>query len=171
VLDGLRFAPPSGKSAFICACFLQPDEVIMATFSARVLLTTATVSVLAGCGVKTRTVDVSPRMNRPASCEAVIRVFDSRAEIPADYYELAFIEAEGNSVYTTDKKLQDQIIKRAAQVGATAIVANPVSEAKTGVKILGEALGTKSATSKASALAIYMPADDGRLVQLCGVSR
>lgn len=133
------------------------------------LLSIASVAVIAGCGVKTQSVDMNPSFSRPASCEAVIQVYDSRAEIPNDYYELAFIEAEGSSVYTTDKKIQDQIIKRAAQVGATAIVANPISEAKTAIKVLGEALGTNSATTRATALAIYMPADADRLAQLCGV--
>jgi hypothetical protein len=133
------------------------------------LLSLATAAVLSGCGVKTQSVDINPSFSRPASCLEVITTYDSRADIPHDYYELAWIEAEGNSVYTTDKKIQDQIRKRAAQVGATAIVANPVSEAKTAVKILGEALGTKSATTKASALAIYMPADNDRLAQVCGV--
>ena len=133
------------------------------------LLTVATAAVLAGCGVRTQSVDMAPNMSRPASCEAVIRTFDSRADIPNDYYELAWIEAEGNSVYTTDKQIEDQIKKRAALVGATAIVANPVTEAKTAVKVLGEALGAKSATTKATALAIFMPADADRLAQLCGV--
>jgi hypothetical protein len=140
----------------------------MKTFIASGLLSIATAAVLAGCGVKTQTTAISPAGSRPASCEAVITTYDSRADIPSDYYELAFIEAEANSVYTPDKKIQDQIRKRAAQVGATAIVANPVTEAKSTVKVLGEALGTGSASSKATALAIYLPADAQRLTQLCG---
>ena len=148
---------------------LTHQEVHMKHVFSGGLLTVATAAVLAGCGVRTQSVDMAPNMSRPASCEAVIRTFDSRADIPNDYYELAWIEAEGNSVYTTDKQIEDQIKKRAALVGATAIVANPVTEAKTAVKVLGEALGAKSATTKATALAIYMPADADRLAQLCGV--
>ena len=148
---------------------LTHQEVHMKHVFSGGLLTVATAAVLAGCGVRTQSVDMAPNMSRPASCEAGIRTFDSRADIPNDYYELAWIEAEGNSVYTTDKQIEDQIKKRAALVGATAIVANPVTEAKTAVKVLGEALGAKSATTKATALAIYMPADADRLAQVCGV--
>lgn len=119
--------------------------------------------------MKTQSVELNPSFTRPASCTAVIQVFESREQIPNDYYEIAFIEAAGSSVYNTDRQIRDEIKKRAASLGATAIVANPIAEAKTAVKILGEALGTKSATTRATALAIYMPADDDRLAQLCGV--
>jgi hypothetical protein len=132
------------------------------------VITLGAVAVLAGCGVKTQTTDLNTRVNRPATCEAVVVAYDNRSDIPSDYYEVAFIEAEANSVYTTDKKIKDQIRKRAAQVGATAILVNPVSEAKTSIKVLGEALGTGSASSKSSALAIYLPADAPRVTQLCG---
>ena len=132
------------------------------------LLAIGSAAVLAGCGVKTKTTDLNPRISRAATCEAVIVGYDSRADVPSNYYELAFIEAEANSVYTSDKKVNDQIRKKAAQVGATAIIVNPVTESKGTVKVLGEALGTGSASSKASALAIYLPSDGGRVTQLCG---
>ena len=133
------------------------------------LLSIATAAVLAGCGVKTTTTSVVPSSaSRSATCEAVIMTYDSRAEIPSDYYELAFIQAEANSVYTSDRKIEATIIKRAAESGATAIIANAVTESKVGVKVLGEALGTGSASSKASALAIYLPGQASRVTQLCG---
>lgn len=141
----------------------------MTTSFASGLLGIAAATVLVGCGVKTTTTDVTPAgATRPATCEAVVTTYDSRAEVPSDYYELAFIQAEANSVYTSDRKIEATIIKRAAEAGATAIIANPISESKVGVKVLGEALGTGSASSKASALAIYLPADAPRVTQLCG---
>jgi hypothetical protein len=88
--------------------------------------------------------------------------------VPYDYYELAWIEATGNSVWTTDNQLQTQIRNGAAKVGANAIIVNPVTQAKSTVKILGEAIGTSSATQKATALAIYMPGDRARVRQACG---
>src|SRR5215210_2055252 len=114
-------------------------------------------------GVKKTTTDINPSMSRAPTCAAAIAVYNSRAEIPYDYYELAWIEAEGNSVWTTDNQLQTQIRNGAAKVGATAVVINPVTQSKTAIKILGEAIGTSSATQKTSALAIYMPADQGRV--------
>ena len=119
-------------------------------------------------GVKKTTTDINPNVNRQATCANAIAVYNSRADVPYDYYELAWIEASGNSVWTTDNQLQTQIRNGAAKVGANAVIVNPVSQSKSTVKILGEAIGTNSATQKASALAIYMPGDAARVRQACG---
>jgi hypothetical protein len=121
-------------------------------------------------GVKKTTTDLNPSVNRPATCAAAIAVYNSRADVPYDYYELAWIQAEGNSVWTTDNQLQQQIRNGAAKVGANAVIVNPVTQSKSTVKILGEAIGTNSATQKATALAIYMPRDAGRVTQACGTT-
>lgn len=126
-------------------------------------------SVTAACaGVRKTTTDVNPSVERSPTCAAAIAVYNSRSEVPYDYYELAWIEAEGNSVWTTDNQLQTQIRNGAAKVGANAVIVNPVEQSKTAIKVLGEAIGTRSATQKTSALAIYMPADRGRVVTACG---
>jgi len=88
--------------------------------------------------------------------------------VPYDYYELAWIQASGNSVWTTDNQLQTQIRNGAAKVGANAVIVNPVSQSKSTVKVLGEVIGTSSATQKVSALAIYMPGDAARVRLACG---
>ena len=84
--------------------------------------------------------------------------------------ELAWIEASGNSVWTTDNQLQTQIRNGAAKVGANAVIVNPVVQSKATVKVLGEAIGARSATQKATALAIYMPGDAGRVRTSCGTT-
>jgi len=126
--------------------------------------------LLGACGVKKNTTDISPGIDRAPTCAAGITEYKDRSEVPSDYYELAFVEAEGNSVYTTDNKLQEQIRVGAAKVGASAVIVNPVEQSKSTVKVLGEALGVKSATQRASALAIYLPADRDRLRQVCGTT-
>jgi hypothetical protein len=119
-------------------------------------------------GIKKTTTDLNPSVSRPATCSAAIAVYNSRADVPYDYYELAWIEASGNSVWTTDNQLQTQIRNGAAKVGANAVIVNPVIQSKSTVKILGEAVGAHSATQKATALAIYMPGDAARVRQACG---
>src|SRR5256885_5824496 len=121
-------------------------------------------------GVRKTTTDLNPSINRPATCAAAIAVLNSRADVPYDYYELAWIEASGNSVWTTDNQLQTQIRNGAAKVGANAVIVNPVTQSKSTVKVLGEAVGARSATQKASALAIYMPGDAGRVRTACGTA-
>ena len=127
--------------------------------------------VLAGaaaCGVKKTTSTVSPGVVFTATCEDAIVTYATRSEVPADYYEVAWVEAEGNSIYTTDNKLQENIRNGAAKVGATAVIVNPVEQSKTTYKVLGEAVASHSATQKASALAIYVPSDANRVRTACG---
>jgi hypothetical protein len=119
-------------------------------------------------GIKKTTTNINPNMSRPSTCAAAIAVYNSRAEVPHDYYELAWIEASGNSVWTTDNQLQTQIRNGAAKVGANAVIVNPVTASKSTVKVLGEAIGANSATAKATALAIYMPGEAARVRQACG---
>src|SRR3954471_6167301 len=121
-------------------------------------------------GVKKTTTDINPAMDRAPTCANAIAVYNSRADVPYDYYELAWIQAEGNSVWTTDNQLQTQIRNGAAKGGANAVIVNPVTQAKAGIKVLGEAIGANSATQKASALAIYMPGDEARVRSACPTS-
>lgn len=124
--------------------------------------------VVSACGVRKTTTDINPSMQRAPTCAEAIATYGSRSDVPSDYYELALIEAEGNSVYTTDNKLQEAIRNGAANVGASAVIVNPVEQSKTTVKVLGEAVAMGSATQKASALAIYVPADRNRVAAACG---
>jgi hypothetical protein len=121
-------------------------------------------------GVKKTTTDINPSMNRAPTCANAIAVYNSRSDVPYDYYELAWIQASGNSVWTSDNQLQTQIRNGAAKVGANAVIVNPVQASKSTVKVLGAAIGANSATAKASALAIYMPGDAARVRAACGTA-
>ena len=128
-------------------------------------------AVASACaGVRKTTTDLNPNVNRAPTCAAAIAVYNSRADVPYDYYELAWLQAEGNSVWTTDNQLQQQIRNGAAKVGANAVIVNPVTQSKSTVKVLGEAIGSSSATQKQSVLAVYMPGDAARVRSACGTT-
>jgi len=126
------------------------------------------VAVGSACGVRTVTTDVNPAISRQPTCDEAVTVYTSRSQVPHDYYELAFISAEANSIYTSDGRVLSQIRKKAAEVGANGIIANPVQESSATVKVIGEAIGAQSATKKATALAIYMPEEGARVMAQCG---
>jgi adenine/guanine phosphoribosyltransferase-like PRPP-binding protein len=107
-------------------------------------------------------------MTRASTCDEAVDVYTSRAAVPHDYYELAWISAEGNSVYTSDGKITDQIKKKAAEVGANAIIVNDFQESGATAKVIGAAVGANSADTKVSALAVYMPAESDRVRLKCG---
>lgn len=125
------------------------------------------VILASACGVRTHTTQVSP-VTRAATCEDAIDVYTSRASVPRDYYEVAWISAEGNSVYTSDNKIVDQIRKKAADAGANAIIVNDFATTGATTKVIGAALGSSSADTKTSALAIYMPSEASRVTLKCG---
>jgi len=122
------------------------------------------------CAVKTQSHDISPSISRNPTCENAVQIFNSRADVPSSYYELAWIEATGNSVWTTDAKMRSEMQKRAAEAGANGLIVNDVSQNKTGVNVLGEAVGAKSATARSSGLAIWIPAGADRTRLACGTS-
>lgn len=122
------------------------------------------------CSVKSHSTDISPSISRNPTCENAVEVYNSRADVPSSYYELAWITAEGNSVWTTDAQLRSEMRKRAAQSGANGIIVNDVSQNKTGVNVLGEAIGAKTATARASGLAIWIPSGADRTRLACGTS-
>jgi hypothetical protein len=124
---------------------------------------------LMGCTTtKSRTVDVSPTVNRNPTCANAVTVFEGRAQVPTSYYELAWVETEGNSVWTTDNQMLQKMKTQAAAVGANGLIANPVQANKTGVNVLGEAVGAHTATARASGLAIWMPGQADRTRLACG---
>ena len=129
-------------------------------------LVLATLSASA-CGVRTKTTEISP-VSRAATCDEAVDVYTSRAAVPHDYYELAWISAEGNSVYTSDGKIVAQIKKKAADAGANAVIVNDFTTTGSNAKVVGAALGSADADTKTSALAIYMPAEASRVTLKCG---
>ncbi len=120
------------------------------------------------CGVRTHTTDVSPNIARAATCDEAVDTYTSRGAVPHDYYELAWISAEGNSVYTGDGKITAQVRKKAAEVGANAIIVNDFQTTGSNTKVIGAALGSNSADAKVTALAVYMPAEADRVKLKCG---
>ena len=134
----------------------------------RVIASVALLAASGACAVKTKSTDVSPGLSRNPTCKNAVEVYESRADVPSSYYELAWIEVEGNSVWTTDNQMREKMRQRAAESGANGLISNVVQQNKTGVNVLGEAVGAKSATARASGLAIWMPAAGDRTRLACG---
>jgi hypothetical protein len=122
----------------------------------------------AACHVKSKATDISPMLSRAPTCENGVAVYDGRGDVPSSYYELAWVEAQGNAVWTTDNQIRSAMRKRAAEVGANGLIANPVQQNKVGVNVLGEAVGAHTATARASGLAIWIPAMSDQTRLACG---
>jgi hypothetical protein len=87
--------------------------------------------------------------------------------VPYDYYEVALISAEGNSVYIGNGDLLKKLRNEAAAVGANGVVLDALGATHATVKVLGGAIGTNDAERKARAIAIWMPSDTVRVRETC----
>ena len=123
--------------------------------------------VSAACATGIDITRTAPQHTFAPTCEAGITVLDSRARITSDYYEISYITAEGNAVWTDNEDLLKRMKQSAAEVGATAIVADVSGPSATTAQILGAAIGTGDADRKGSALAIHQPSEVARVRQAC----
>ena len=125
------------------------------------------VGALVGCGVRAHIVDRNAALTLPPTCARAIQVLPSREKVPYDYYELALITAEGNSVYNGNGDLLQSVRNEAARVGANGVVIDSFGVSHATVKVLGAAVGGKDAERKARAIAIWMPSDTARVRTAC----
>ncbi len=134
------------------------------------LLACAGAVALGACGTRT-TVQPTPasRSFAPVCLEGVA-VFDDFSRVPYDYYEVAFIQSEGNSVYNGKGDALIAMRKRGGEQGGNAIVVNSLGVKSNPVKVLGAVLGGNSSDRNGKSVAIYMPGDSMRVKNACGHS-
>ena len=127
----------------------------------------ALLCMLSACGARTRIVARNPALTLAPTCPDAVPVFASKDKVPYDYYEVALITAEANSVYNGNGDLLKSVRNHAASVGANGVVIDSLGTTHATVKILGAALGGHDAERKASAIAIWMPSDTARVREVC----
>lgn len=120
-----------------------------------------------GCATKSSIVERNTELNLAPTCADAVTVFPGRGRVPYDYYEVALIAAEGNSVYTGNGDLLKSARNQAAGVGANGLVLDSLTASHATVKVLGAAVGAKDAERKARAVAIWMPSDTARVRKVC----
>jgi hypothetical protein len=138
----------------------------MTTISSRRFLALM-IAGLVGCGTRSSILARNSQLSLAPTCADAVTVFPGRAKVPYDYYEVALIAAEGNSVYVGNGDLLKSARNQAAAVGANGLVLDSLVATHATVKVLGAAVGSKDAERKASAIAIWMPSDTARVRQVC----
>jgi hypothetical protein len=128
---------------------------------------TLSVVALLGCATSSHIVARNPELSLATTCADAVTVFPARDKVPYDYYEIALITAEGNSVYVGNGDLLKSIRNQAASVGANGVVVDSLGATHATVKVLGAAVGGKDAERKARAIAIWMPTDTARVRKTC----
>jgi hypothetical protein len=134
---------------------------------ARAVNATVLLCALTACGARVSVVARNPAVTLAPTCADAVAAYGSRDKVPYDYYEVALITGEGNSVYTGNGDVLKSVRKQAASLGANGVVIDSLQATHTTVKILGAALGGNNAERKASAVAIWMPSDTARVREAC----
>ncbi|MEO8910925.1 MAG: hypothetical protein ABI408_11945 [Gemmatimonadaceae bacterium] len=125
-----------------------------------------TISV--SCHSHTHVVATRPVIALSPTCLEAVPVYSDHHPVPYDYYEVALITGEGNSVYTGNGDVLKAIRGRAASLGANGVILDALQTTHATVKVIGAALGAKDAERKGTALAIWMPSDTARVREVCG---
>jgi hypothetical protein len=134
---------------------------------ARIVAFVSTLASGAACRPRSLIVATNPALSLPPTCADAVPVFQDREHVPYDYYEVALIAAEGNSVYVGNGDLLKAIRNRAAELGANGVVLDALGTTHATVKIIGAALGGNDAERKGRAIAIWMPSDTARVRESC----
>ena len=131
------------------------------------IVTLTILVVLVACGTRAHIVARNPAISLAPTCADAVRVYPGRDRVPYDYYEVAIITAEGNSVYSGNGDLLKSIRNQAASLGSNGVVVDSLRATHATVKVLGAALGSNDAERKGQAVAIWMPSDTARVREAC----
>jgi hypothetical protein len=138
------------------------------------LIRTRTVAYLAllvalmACRTQTQIVATNPALSLAPTCTDAVAAYPDRDHAPYDYYEVALVTSEGNSVYTGNGDLLKAMRSKAASVGANGLIINSLGATHATVKVIGAAVGSSDAERKGQAIAIWMPSDTLRVREACG---
>jgi hypothetical protein len=145
----------------------RTTEIMHPRYRPKIQVTLALAAAVIGCGTRSHIVARNPALTLAPTCADAVPVYPDREHVPYDYYEVALINAEGNSVYTGNGDLLKKVRNEAADVGANGVVLDSLGASHATVKVLGAAVGSNDAERKARAIAIWMPSDTARVREAC----
>lgn len=125
----------------------------------------ATAVVLVAC-TRTNAALLDQTFTAPPTCERGIRMYDDPSKAPAGYVEVALLNSTGSTGFTTEAGMLKNQRQKAAELGATGIILNGISEPGAAAKVAGAFLGTGT-ERKGKAVAIFSPSDTARVYAIC----
>lgn len=128
----------------------------------RTALASACLSALAACAF-THAVVLDPTLKLSPICPDGVALFTTFDRIAEPFREVALLDAWGTSDDVTNTMLYQAQRKKAASLGANAVIVGTLREPTT----LGNLLETSSDQRRSAATAIYIPADTQRVRVAC----
>src|SRR3954465_10515383 len=97
--------------------FLRAPIAKSRTTSLKPIIAAASALSLIACGTRSHIVARNPALTLVPTCADAVPVYPDREHVPYDYYEVALISAEANSVYNGNGDLLKSMRGEAAGVG------------------------------------------------------
>lgn len=111
--------------------------------------------MLIGC-VTTRSVQLGEFQKRASVPWKQVAVYRTPDSVPGRYEEIALLTAKGDSLFTGQAKMWKSLQKKAAKLGANAIILEATSEPKDAAKIASAVLLGFGPSRRGKAVAIYI---------------
>lgn len=113
------------------------------------------VAQFAACVHTNTTVLDAANIREPIDPADVV-IYTTAGRVPGDYEEIALLNSKADSASTSEAQMFKSMRKKAAKLGANAIILDAVSEPTVGAKIAAAVLFGTGAERKGKALAIYV---------------
>ena len=103
----------------------------------------------------TKAVRLGDHVSRPIIQWQQITVYRTADQVPARYDEIGLLMTTASTIWTSEKGMWNSMKKKAAKLGANAIILDAISEPSAGAKIAGAIFGI-GINRKGKAVAIYV---------------
>jgi len=113
------------------------------------------VAQFVACVSTNTTVLDQSKLREPIDPDDVV-IYTTAGKVPGDYEEIALLNSKADSASTSEAQMFKSMRKKAAKVGANAIILDAVSEPTVGAKIAAAVLFGSGAERKGKALAVYV---------------
>jgi len=113
------------------------------------------IAQFAAC-VHTNTTVLDQSKIREAIDPEDVVIYTMASKVPGEYEEIALLNSKADSASTSEAQMFKSMRKKAARVGANAIILDAVSEPTVGAKIAAAVLFGSGAERKGKALAVYV---------------
>jgi hypothetical protein len=131
------------------------------TSRSRVAVTVYVLACLTACVTTNATRLGTGAALAPVPAESVA-IYRTASQVPGKYEEVALLNSKGESSLTDEAAMFKSMKKKAAELGANAIILDAVSEPSAGAKIASAVFGT-GAERKGRAIAIFVhPNTEGK---------
>lgn len=106
--------------------------------------------------VSTKAVRLGEANVRPVIPWKQVKVFRTADQVLSGYEEIALLVATGDSLWSSEKGMWNSMRRKAAAMGANAIILDATSEPSAATKLLGAAFLGIGGDRKGKAIAIYI---------------